>query len=756
MGRELEDSGPTNITPPHPAMEDKPPSRSPSPPHSLATLLPVNLSISTSQALVVVSTLPPSITSTPISVTPVLLTSDAPSPPPSATLVSSEERPEEGTSSSVVPSTEPQSLLHQSMAEALTASYSLSPSFGDDSLSGTTSDDFKLGSAFTATPTQSYGEGGNDSFSSEIFQAEYLLPAQPLEDLKPVITHPPTGASPPRSPGHAASTPVSVAAQGGASALPSFQETYSPRYRPLGSAEVFTFNKTDDGRPVEYPQPPPAHQAFTQASPQHQQQPQLQQQQPQQQQQLSQQQQQPAPSFEAYPHPSQVYSRPAPYPSPSVPVTHAYTTSTKAFGGEFYPAGPTYDPLQPLPHEQYIRPSTSHHYTEMGAASTSSTPSVSFIGRKTAVEHIDPALMRLHPSPMTSAARPVSEQKPQSPAQLCAVCGDTAACQHYGVRTCEGCKGFFKRTVQKNAKYVCLADKNCPVDKRRRNRCQFCRFQKCLVVGMVKEVVRTDSLKGRRGRLPSKPKSPQESPPSPPVSLITALVRAHVDTTPDLANLDYSQYREPSSGAESPSTEAERIQQFYSLLTSSIEVIRHFAEKIPGYHDLAREDQDLLFQSASLELFVLRVAYRLVSNPDDTKFVFDNGRVLHRSQCDRSFGEWLQGILDFSVSLKTMELDISAFACLSALTIITERHGLKDTKKVEQLQMKIISSLRDHVTYNAEAQKKPHYFSRILGKLPELRSLSVQGLQRIFYLKLEDLVPAPQLIENMFVSSLPF
>lgn len=130
---------------------------------------------------------------------------------------------------------------------------------------------------------------------------------------------------------------------------------------------------------------------------------------------------------------------------------------------------------------------------------------------------------------------------PQSPSQLCAVCGDTAACQHYGVRTCEGCKGFFKRTVQKGSKYVCLADKACPVDKRRRNRCQFCRFQKCLAVGMVKEVVRTDSLKGRRGRLPSKPKSPQESPPSPPVSLITALVRAHVDTTPDLANLDYSQ-----------------------------------------------------------------------------------------------------------------------------------------------------------------------------------------------------------------------
>ena len=149
-------------------------------------------------------------------------------------------------------------------------------------------------------------------------------------------------------------------------------------------------------------------------------------------------------------------------------------------------------------------------------------------------------ILSSNPKYCTQPADPPPPQ-PQSPSLLCAVCGDNAACQHYGVRTCEGCKGFFKRTVQKNAKYVCLADKNCPVDKRRRNRCQFCRFQKCLVVGMVKEVVRTDSLKGRRGRLPSKPKSPQEVSCSLPVSLTTALVRAQDDTSPDLSNLDYSQ-----------------------------------------------------------------------------------------------------------------------------------------------------------------------------------------------------------------------
>ncbi|XP_050438208.1 probable nuclear hormone receptor HR38 [Adelges cooleyi] len=350
--------------------------------------------------------------------------------------------------------------------------------------------------------------------------------------------------------------------------------------------------------------------------------------------------------------------------------------------------------------------------------------------------------------------RNVTGMAPSSPSQLCAVCGDTAACQHYGVRTCEGCKGFFKRTVQKGSKYVCLADKNCPVDKRRRNRCQFCRFQKCLQVGMVKEVVRTDSLKGRRGRLPSKPKSPHGSPPSPPLSLITALVRAHVDTNPDFSSLDYSQYHD-SKPFESLTTEAEKIQQFFGLLTTSVEVIKHFADKIPGYKTLCKTDQDLLFQSASLELFVLRLAYR--TKYADTKLIFCNGVVLEKQQCHRSFGDWLQAILDFSQSLHSLEIDISSFSCICALTLITERHGLREAKKVEQLQMKIINALREHIAYSmSDSQRKSYYFSRLLAKLPELRSLSVQGLQRIFYLKLEDLVPAPPLIENMFIASLPF
>ncbi|GFQ66962.1 probable nuclear hormone receptor HR38 [Trichonephila clavata] len=588
-------------------------------------------------------------------------------------------------------------------------------------------DDFDLPPLEYIAPSKAFLSGG-DSHSNSTFQEMFQQGAfgtPTTEDLTPTTT------------------------DGGIASLPSFQETYSPRYRRSDVCGVFSFKfediPTGDDVPMEediegdrfsislatFPQSDDVTSITTLATA--------------------------TPALDS-PGPSSSSFMPPSFASesgPSKPSFHQlvapFPTSFSGVSGLTGEGPSSFGQGSPTLHELTSPiPSPKPSRSSRKPSPTLSSPSIS--------ENIR------HPTPTTpttpsgtsgsSRSSPGVPETTPPPSMLCAVCGDNAACQHYGVRTCEGCKGFFKRTVQKNAKYVCLGNKDCPVDKRRRNRCQFCRFQKCLAVGMVKEVVRTDSLKGRRGRLPSKPKSPQESPPSPPVSTITALVRAHVDTTPDLANLDYSQYQEPSGQKQETATAAEQVQQFYDLLVSSIEVIRQFADKVPGFTDLVKEDQELLFHSACLELFSLRLAYRI--RPEDEKLTFCNGTVLSREQCQQIFGDWLNTILDFSASLRSMDIDISAFACLCALALVTERHGLKEPQRVEQVQMKIIGSLRDHVTYNNEAQKKRHYFSRILTQLPELRTLSVQGLQRIFYLRLEDLVPAPPLVENIFTSSLPF
>lgn len=54
-------------------------------------------------------------------------------------------------------------------------------------------------------------------------------------------------------------------------------------------------------------------------------------------------------------------------------------------------------------------------------------------------------------------------------------------------RDVRGPQGFFRRSIQKNMVYTCHRDKNCIINKVTRNRCQYCRLQKCFEVGMSKE-----------------------------------------------------------------------------------------------------------------------------------------------------------------------------------------------------------------------------------------------------------------------------
>lgn len=80
--------------------------------------------------------------------------------------------------------------------------------------------------------------------------------------------------------------------------------------------------------------------------------------------------------------------------------------------------------------------------------------------------------------PQTRCADDAADQR------TCLICGDRATGLHYGIISCEGCKGFFKRSICNKRVYRCSRDKNCEMSRKQRNRCQYCRLLKCLQMGM--------------------------------------------------------------------------------------------------------------------------------------------------------------------------------------------------------------------------------------------------------------------------------
>merc|ERR1712130_305049 len=97
-------------------------------------------------------------------------------------------------------------------------------------------------------------------------------------------------------------------------------------------------------------------------------------------------------------------------------------------------------------------------------------------------------------------------KKQQKLSRNCSVCSGPAASHvHYGAVSCYSCRAFFRRGIGKP--YCCVEGKgDCTIDFTSRRSCQWCRFDKCLRVGMRQDLVDAtlrkknlsgDSLEGR-------------------------------------------------------------------------------------------------------------------------------------------------------------------------------------------------------------------------------------------------------------------
>ncbi|TFJ97065.1 nipped-B-like protein [Platysternon megacephalum] len=338
--------------------------------------------------------------------------------------------------------------------------------------------------------------------------------------------------------------------------------------------------------------------------------------------------------------------------------------------------------------------------------------------------------------------------------RLCAICGDRSSGKHYGVYSCEGCKGFFKRTIRKDLTYTCRDNKDCIVDKRQRNRCQYCRYQKCLATGMKREAVQEERQRGKEKDSEGGGGSVLcLTHPRPPTAVQEERQRGkEKDGEGDFAGgvneempvekileaeLAVEQKSDQSvdgsgTGGSSPNDPVTNICQ---AADKQLFTLVEWAKRIPHFSELPLDDQVILLRAGWNELLIASFSHRSISVKDG--ILLATGLHVHRNSAHSAgVGAIFDRVLTELVSkMRDMRMDKTELGCLRAIILFNpDAKGLSNPGEVELLREKVYASLESYCKQKYPEQQGR--FAKLLLRLPALRSIGLKCLEHLFFFKL--------------------
>ncbi|XP_069777277.1 hepatocyte nuclear factor 4-gamma-like isoform X4 [Narcine bancroftii] len=199
---------------------------------------------------------------------------------------------------------------------------------------------------------------------------------------------------------------------------------------------------------------------------------------------------------------------------------------------------------------------------------------------------------------------------------LCAICGDRATGKHYGASSCDGCKGFFRRSIRKSHVYSCRFNRQCVVDKDKRNQCRYCRLKKCFRAGMKKEAVQNE-----RDRISNRRNS-YESGSSPSINVLAqAEILSHQQITLSVS----------AENTDITTKKVATISDVCESMKEQLLVLVEWAKYIPAFCELPLDDQVALLRAHAGEHLLLGVTKRSMSYKDilllDAKALNDPSKI---------------------------------------------------------------------------------------------------------------------------------
>ncbi|KAL0896035.1 hypothetical protein ABMA27_012017 [Loxostege sticticalis] len=349
----------------------------------------------------------------------------------------------------------------------------------------------------------------------------------------------------------------------------------------------------------------------------------------------------------------------------------------------------------------------------------------------------------------------------------CPICGDKISGFHYGIFSCESCKGFFKRTVQNRKNYMCLRGGNCPVTVATRKKCPACRFDKCLGCGMKLEAIREDRTRGGRSTY-------QCSYSLSGAASTGSLLSAHVPSTLRHANSltcvngpgSYNSRGESSNSRLTPDIppllqeimEVEHLWQYNEselnrlgkspgspsanpLLAASgitaqnsspdfladlcniadhrLYKIVKWCKSLPLFKNISIDDQICLLINSWCELLVLSCCYRGVSTPGEVRVGGGRGITLDQS-AKLGLTPCIERMLSFTDHLRRLRVDRYEYVALKVIVLLTsDTPELRESEKVRASQEKALAALQAYTA--THSPDTPAKFGELLLRIPELQ-----------------------------------
>ncbi|XP_078737784.1 thyroid hormone receptor beta-like isoform X1 [Lampetra fluviatilis] len=338
--------------------------------------------------------------------------------------------------------------------------------------------------------------------------------------------------------------------------------------------------------------------------------------------------------------------------------------------------------------------------------------------------------------------------------EVCVVCGDKATGYHYRCITCEGCKGFFRRTIQKNLHplYACKLEGACLVDKGTRNHCQECRFNKCLAVGMATDLVLDEGKRlakrrliaenrerRRRGETQRSGAWERPGPSRHEWALLQAVTDAHRSTSAEGSLWrQHRRFLPEDIGqvvAGGDRVDVKAFCHFISIITPAIIRVVDFAKKLPVFCELPCEDQIVLLKGCCMEIMSLRAAVRYDAGSETLTL---SGAVAVTSGQLRSGGLGLvsDSIFELGRSLAAFHMDDTEVALMQAVLLLSsDRPGLTCVDAVERAQEEHLLALEHYINQRHHAM--PFFWPKLLMKVTDLRTIGACHTSRLLHMKVE-------------------